>query len=641
MGDARLWRWSQNRGVSSRLQTTVPEDQTLASGDIQLEAGTLGRRRFSLTNIDLTSGPSAVITYLAPYRPSSGTHLLFAFSSTATLAVHSWTGAAWTSQSLGDAADVNPAYPDDATLNNKLFFTYNSAVNRLHCFDGTSIRRVGLSKPSAPTVADTGAPGVALAAIARYYRIQFLIKSGSDIVAMSELSDAVSFTPDGSHTTARITKSTTVDSATHWRIYGLSGAQTDVYDLYEQVGSDTVIGTTTLDDITPNPSSYSGTAPPQLGLNIPPPSAKYLATDNNRLLMAGAYETSGSAGLTTPNPNRVWFTRVLGSSDLGDDESVPNTEDQKNWIDVGSGDGDIINGLSGSIGGSFFVFKSHHIYQLNPTGIDTLPYQAELVSSEVGLLPVYEYAFRSILDVGDVVYFESWAGLYRISPSTGLHFLGWDIGSAVTGLGPNVVSYGYDESFRQIVGVNAANAILYVFNPAFAQQTADGWRGGWVTWTATGFDTPRVALSWEVDGGTNFRYVFLGGSHSGSAKLQVFNSTSVSDAGGTYTPALVSHYHLFDPNRNVSVGDPLLQTTVQASSATVPTVFYVMNYGANTSRSVTGPSLASGAPAHVCARVTGLEGSDTYALSVGLTYHASQVGSIQALVIPAQIQEPR
>ena len=59
-------------------------------------------------------------------------------------------------------------------------------------------------------------------------------------------------------------------------------------------------------------------------------------SDTNRILLAGAWETTGTADQTEPKQNRVWYTPVLGSTDEGDDERIPNTVDQQNWVDVGN-----------------------------------------------------------------------------------------------------------------------------------------------------------------------------------------------------------------------------------------------------------------------------------------------------------------
>ena len=639
MRRSQPWRWTDLRGYASRAApSSLPSEIGTAATDVRLEAGTLGRRRLSLSSVSLTSGPSATIHYLAAYRPS-GTHLLFAFSDLSTMAVHSWDTATWTSRTLYDAAQVNPAVPCAVTFNNKLFLGYNTAVNRLQVWDGTSFRRVGLSTPSAPTVANTGAG--AYANTARYYRIQFLIKSGSDVIAMSELSTAVSFTPSGAGTAARITKSTTVDSATHWRIYGLIGTSGDTYDLYEQVGSDTAVGTTTLDDST-NPSAYSGDAPPAFGINIPPPSAKYLLTDGNRLIMAGAWETTGGAGETVPKNSRVWFTRVLGSSDLGDDESIPDTEDQSNWIDVGENDGDAINGLGGPIDGIVYVFKSHAIYQLIPTAIDTLPYRAELISHEIGLMPAYETSHRTIIEIGGRIYFQAWSGLWRLHPATGLEYLGWDI-SNVNELAPDSIGATFDETSRAVVLVRASGAILDVFAPEFARATDAGMRGGWTQWIPTAFNTPKCLVTFELDGGVNFRYVFLGGAHSGAAQLHAFSSQTASDAGGTFTPSITSHAHgLDDGASNISVENPVIEATVQSAAATVPSLSYVLDYGRETRGPVTAPSLvAVGSATRAAVPVGGLHGSDAQVVQVTVTWHASQTGVIDAVVVPIHPQERR
>jgi hypothetical protein len=522
-------------------------------------------------------------------------------------------------------------------------------VNRLHVYDGTSIRRVGFGGyPNPPTVTNTGTGSYA--SNPRNYRIQFLLKNGSDVVAMSELSGPVNFTPSGAGTAARITKSTTVENATHWRIYGLSNVMGEVYDLYEQVGSDTPVATTFIDDST-NPSDYSGAQPPAQGTNIPWPSVKYLATDGNRLLGAGVWEATAAAGETTPKKSRVYFSRVLGASDLGDDESIPDTVDQRNWIDVGFDDGDEIRGLSQPVDGIVFVFKSHHIYALKPTGIDTLPYAAELVSAQIGLAPAFEESHRTILVVSGVVYFQGWSGTYSFAPSEGLKHIGWDI-TDENNFGPAA----WADAFQQLMLIRDTTAFTQpfgpahfdVFNPEFSRQSADGARGGWVLWGTNGFDTPKCILTFESSGASfirslplasAFRYVFVGGSHLGAAALQVFNQDDQTDAGGVaFTPAIRSHAHQM--GLNFSVYEPLLELSTQAAAATVPTVGYDGDYE-RLSLSVTTPSLVVPSATHTAIRIGGLEMADIFGLRVGVTWHPNQTGQVVALTIPIHPQEPR
>jgi hypothetical protein len=579
---------------------------------------------------------------------------LFAFSNLTTLAVHSWDGVTWTAHALSDPADV-PSVPCALTFNGKLFIAYNSSVNRLHVYDGTSIRRVGLSaNVSLPSPSNTGAG--TYPATARFYRTQFLIKVGSDVTAMSELSAAVSFTPSGAGTGVVVGYAPDPGPpATHWRLYGLLGTLGDTYDLYEQVGVDTAVGTGITD--TTLPANYSGAQPPAQGTNIPWPSVKYLATDGNRLLGAGVWEATAAAGETTPKKSRVYFSRVLGASDLGDDESIPDTVDMRGWIDVGFDDGDEIRGLSQPVDGIVFVFKSHHIYALKPTGINTLPYAAELVSAQIGLAPAFEESHRTILVVAGVVYFQGWSGTYSFAPSAGLTHIGWDI-TDENNFGPATVGAAWADAFQQLMLIRDTSAFTStfgpahfdVFNPEFSRQSADGARGGWVLWGTNGFDTPKTILTFESSGASfirtpvlasAFRYVFVGGSHAGAAALQVFNQDDQTDAGGVaFQPTIQSHAHQM--GLNFSVYEPLLELSTQASAAIVPTVGYDGDYQ-RLGLSVATPSLVglSVAATHTAVRVGGLEMADIYALRVGLSWHPNQTGQVIALTIPIHPQEPR
>jgi hypothetical protein len=649
------WRWTSLRGHSFRgAPQSLDESIGTLAYNIALAGGTLGRRRLALSSISLTGGPSSVIHYLAAYRPSTATHRLFAFSHLTTLAVHSWDGTTWTAHALSDAADV-PSCPCALTFNNKLFIAYNSGVNRLHVYDGTSIRRVGIG--SAPAISGTGNTGAGTyPATARFYRVQYLTKVGSDIVAMSELSAAASFTPSGTGTAARVSVvAGGYESATHWRLYGVLGTLGDTYDLYEQVGADTPIATLFIDDST-NPANYTGTQPPAQGTNIPWPSVKYLATDGNRLLGAGVWEATAGAGETTPKKSRVYFSRVLGASDLGDDESIPDTVDMRGWIDVGFDDGDEIRGLSQPVDGIVFVFKSHHIYALKPTGIDTLPYAAELVSAQIGLAPAFEESHRTILVVAGVVYFQGWSGTYRFSPTGGLEHIGWDI-TDENNFGPATVGACWADAFQQLMLIRDTSAFtglsygpmhFDVFNPEFSRQSADGARGGWVLWGTAGMDTPKTLLPFESSGASflrsfplanAFRYVYVGGSHGGAAALQVFNQDDQTDAGGaTFQPTIQSHAHQM--GLNFSVYEPLLELSTQAAAATVPSIGYDGDYQ-RLGLTAFAPSLVVPSATHTAVRVGGLEMADIYALRVGLSWHPNQTGQVIALTIPIHPQEPR
>jgi len=644
-------RWSNLRGYNTRNtpQSLRPDIGTVCT-NVELEEGALGRRRPSAVAIDLTGGPSNPIYAVAVHRPSASAAELWTFSAGGGGGSdgHRYrVGTGWAAVTLIDTpASAALLHNFGVTFNDKFFLPYDSSVNRLHLWDGTNVRRVGVAKPAAVTVADTGAG--AYAATARYYRTSQRIKSGTTIVCESELSDAVSFTPSGAGAAARITKSATVDGATHWVVWGLIGTSGDTYDLYEEL-AEIAVATTTYDDST-NPSSYDGDHPAQLGLHIPPPSWRYMVTDGNRILGAGAWETSASAGQTVPKNSRVWFTRVLGSSDIGDDETIPNTTTQKNWIDVGENDGDAIVGLGGPVDGVVYVFKTTRVYRLIPTGIDTVPYREELVTGASGAVVTQVGAADSLnhrnittseTDRGEpIVYYMGAAGAYRVSSATGIEFIGWDLTSPVTGLGPQCCAGVFHAAKRQQWWLSASEeGVVHCFTPQRAVATAEGWRGGWARYTLPGFTASPCMAMFEVTGQPGTVYPVIGGRLNTSPVLVYVGGTSASDAAGAFTATISSKPFLLgdDGYRNVTVGVPLLEAECEANAT--PAVSLVRNYGEQT-RTGTCPTLsAAGSETRKSVPIGALDMSDAQAIAITVTWDSDQTKAIDAVVVPYTVKE--
>lgn len=639
--DLGHWVWSAFRGVCVRGgPQSFPEGLGTVATNLELRPNAIGKRRPSTTDLSLTSGPSARVHHLAVHRPTSSGALapeLWAFSNTSTMVMHRRASGTWNSVSISDTPSGS-AGPCAVTLNNKFFIAYNSSVNRLHVWDGSALRRVGLSKPSAPTAADGAGAG---ADVNRYYRVSFLIMSGSDIVVESELSEAVLFNPAAANS-AVVTKPTTVDSATHWRVWAVIASSGDTYDLYQLISSNIVVATTTYED-TVAPASYSGDAPARLGMHIPPPSCKFIVADvtGNRLVMAGAHETSGSAGETLPKTSRVWFTRPLGASDNGDDETIPNVEatatldGQKNWIDVGENDGDIIYGL-GVLGTAIYVFKARHIYALYPTNIDTAPYRQELISVGIGLATTAEFVpHRTIVSTGDALYFSALSGPYRLSPLS-LEKVGFDIASDAN-VGPTLEVGGFDALHQRVIWLDQNSVCLWVYTPAYARRSQDeGWRGGWVKWTPTVFGTPSSLVMWEALD-TTVLYPTWGGSHTGSAKIEHFSAATASDAGGTFTVTATSGpFRVLDGLVYFSADPPLIDGPVNTD--VTPNVTYLINYGAET-RLAASPAFAG--TSHTSIKVTSLQASNAFALQCSVAWDSDQTGQVYAVTIPYRPQEWR
>ena len=266
-----------------------------------------------------------------------------------------------------------------ASYNGKLFLFYDSAVDRSHVYDPTlaspSLRRIGLTTSSAPSAADDGGAGTYAATI-RYYRQRTRIKNGSVVVANSEPSASVSFTPNGNDTGVTVTRGTFPgESETHWVVEG----SPDDITFYEL--SEIVIGTTTyLDQETV--SSYSANdLSPVLGSYALVKSHKYGLAAFNRMLFMGCYET-GSGNFQSA----VYYTPAKGSSDKADDERVPDTLFTRYRLDLGEGTGGDGTGLAGPMYGAVWIFKYSAIKKIIPTGLASPVWEVIDVSSTSGAI---------------------------------------------------------------------------------------------------------------------------------------------------------------------------------------------------------------------------------------------------------------
>jgi hypothetical protein len=384
------------------------------------------------------------------------------------------------------------------------------------------VRRVGLIVATAPTVAQMGAGAVSFT---RYYRMRNAVQSGGVTVRRSEASSSVSITI-ASRAGVTVTKgAVSGDGETHWEVEAASASSGPWYRI-----ATVAVGTSTYDDTSASISTTDLSA--DAGLYVPPPSAKYLVSDGAVLLMAGAWETSASTGQTTPYQNRVWFTRPLGASDVSDDEAIPNTSSQKNWIDVG--DAGPITGLIGPVYGEIYVFKASSLYKLVPTQDDTTPYARVLVSTAYGCVDQRVIAEG---DLGGVpaVYFADQCGLYA-----------WASG------GITCVSEPIARDLRQST-VTASDSFV-AFDPyqrilLFQVSTTPGPTTG--SYRAFTFDTAKQQWSgFELGGATSGWVIGVG----------VVGSTTIIGGSGA---AIINGAFIEDPN-----GGRRLYLCGQASAST-------------------------------------------------------------------------
>lgn len=562
------WNLGTIGGLNQRGFALEGESTVLEADNLSFLTDSFVSMRNAFSDDDLTSaGFTGEIQWLGRHVTNDGTEELWAAAYNAgTVACARRVAGVWTPVTLIDTPN-----PDSLTemhsvsFNDKLFLAYDSAVNRLHLWDGTSVRRVGLTVSGLGSAANTGAG--AYAATARRYRFSQRIKDGTDIVAESELSAAISFTPSGAGTAARITGPTAVDSATHWVVYGLISSAGDVYDLYEEL-AETAIGAT-YDDST-NPASYDGDAPPVLNSNIPPPSAKCLATDSSRLIMAGAWETSATAGQTTPASNRVWFTRTLAATDVGDDESVPNGL----WLNIG--DAGPVTAL-GTIYTDVYALKLSSVHKLVPTQDPDGPFSRVLVSENFGAVGQRVIANGETEDGFSAIYFADDHAVYRLAYGAVLPFsepIGRDMRSQTITAASSVLCY---DPFRRVLLLQISNTAPSVLGSycAFVTDTVKRkWSGfslagqtnGWTLGSSMlGTDTTLAGLNATIrcavvaqDTSDNSTRLYVGGKDdSGDSLLRSWGPRCALDGAIAFTTKVRAR-RTFGPGKKATVWAPTL-----------------------------------------------------------------------------------
>lgn len=398
----------------------------------------------------------------------------------------------------------------------KFFITYDSAVNRLHVWDGTSVRRVGMLPAANVTAATMGGVGLTFT---RWYRMRYVVRVGGVTIRRSEPSPVpvmVAIVDDAGVTVTRGALPVPSDGETHWEVEAADNVPvSNIPGQWYRIGT-VINATTTFNDTFALLGGFPLSAP--LGTYIPPPSAKYIVSDGAVLLMAGAWESAAAAGETVPVQNRVWFTRPLGASDVSDDESIVNTGTQINWIDVG--DAGPITGLLGPVYGEIYVFKAASIYKLVPTGDLATPYSRVLMSTANGAVD------QRLITEGDyggipAVYFADQSALY-----------------VLTSGGVQCVSEGIARDLRQTV-ITASDGLLaydpfqriLLFQVLSAPGPVTGSYRSFTFDTAkqqwAGFELGGVSAGWIMGVGVLDISTVLGGS--GAA---IVNGAYIEDPGG-------------------------------------------------------------------------------------------------------------
>jgi hypothetical protein len=399
----------RGRDGSTPAEIAIPNHKAKEMENVDLYRTAFARKRNGCENaFDDTSSEvfTDVMAFLGRHIPGAAETAAMLWGMDADFVLQYLSGGtAWATPTVKDAFDASPYDVNGISFNGKYWLLGDTAQDRAHLWDGSTVRRAGLATPAAPTLASIAGSYVVL----RYYRVRYAELSGTTIIRKGEPSVSANHTPAGG--ASRITKPASLsEGETHWEIE--VSTDNTVWYYVTRV----VVGTTTYDD-TADPSSHT-TLAPIAGEYVAPVSAKYGLVDGNRMLLAGSWETSTYT-------SRVWHTPRLGTLN-GDDERIPASVEHSNWTDIDEKDGDFITGLHGPFEGMPIVSKYRHVWGMRPTGSDTSPYKPIVISKVVGCIRQQLALVAEDENGNPCWYFWSHRGPYRFGVR-GLQYCGDDL----------------------------------------------------------------------------------------------------------------------------------------------------------------------------------------------------------------------
>lgn len=560
------------------------DDQCVMVENIDFSRSTIGGRRLGSDIIDLTSSTLNVdIVFLGRNTPSIDAAVaeLWGVSTTnfSTFVINRKTFAGgWTAISPTDAIN-NAFFIRGLSLHGKYFLAYSSAQDRLHVWDGTSLRRTGLATPAAPSVANTGAG--TYAAIIRYYRIRYTVQSGGVTLIRSEPSAAQSFTPSGTGTHARVTKPSSIsEGETHWELE----ASADNVNFY--LIATTAVGTTTFDD-NAAPSAYPTLGPlsEDIGDYTNIHSARFLAADEDRLIVAGTYTGTALA-------SRVAWTPVFRDEGSGNDERIPL--DSNNFVDLdGLEGGGITDMAPAPLNGYIYIFKRNAIYKLIRTGNRLRAYEAINITKSVGALTNSVVMGEDEYGAPCIYFLDPRKGPHRIG-ARGIEWIGYDIQGTISRLiGDTLNSFDlwciYYPTKRQVmwgIGVDADTACsqILVGNVREFRASPQGLRRGWAIYKGRIATSSFCATLFadNIDSGNAYGHnlvPFLGMANGGTEIHRT--ETGTQDNGTNYQARLRTKPFVFG-NLLSKFGVRAANLMAKASSGVSVNVTMIRNHGEET-----------------------------------------------------------
>ena len=326
-------------------------------------------------------------------------------------------GGTWT-QVPGYTDLLQAPFVHGVSFNSKLFLAYPVAnLSRLHVWDGTILRRVGITSPPQPSVSPAAGTGISGD---RAYRVAYVTLSGTTVIRRSEPGPAMSLAISNAGGWVVTHPVAQNEGETHWEVYA-AGSPTPTWEAAPYYLVATLpMATVSYTDTLPPASFPTLSMPlrPPVGAYTLPMDVKYLLVDEARLILANCWGT--------PRFNsRVWWTPILSdASGISNDERIAMHLNP--FIDFDPGDGGEITGLGGPLFDSPYVFKYDRIYKMVRTGLSDSPYRPVTVSKKCGAIRQEAIVMGEDETGSECLYFLSRRGPYRLGVN-GLQYCGRDI----------------------------------------------------------------------------------------------------------------------------------------------------------------------------------------------------------------------
>jgi hypothetical protein len=399
------------------------------------------------------------------------------------------------------------------------------------------------------------------------------------------------------------------------------------------------VGTTTYDDSTAFSTGYgSFTLSEDIGDYALIPSGKFLAADEDRLLIGGSWEQSTLA-------SRITWTPVYNADGVGNDERLETDTDPS--IDLDGFEGGPLTHLSNPVSGFIWAFKRSHIYRLSRTNIRAHAYDSVKVSDNLGALP------------GSVVQGIDQFGmpcLYFLDPKTGPCRTGGS--RLVTSAGRDILTTWrtvnasaivacrglYYPDSRQVKWWIATSASDYpnlelTLQTNHTRETEDGVRNGWST--ADGKKAAAYAACLyadNIDANTTRSLTlrpFIGVSSTNAYVLRC--DTGSDDNGTAFAARLITRpFILRNLLSKFAVKTVALLAKAHATASI--TVLMIRNFGLETPRTITPvPFAATGSETDVIKVLKDCTGSQLTAIQLEFKDVASPDGQWQLNRFDARI----